>query len=431
YNALLFPIIIESVGIISSIIGVFVVRSSKGHPAGKVYSAFGIAGAFSVLGFFAISYWFMKDIRLFYCLALGLVLSLVVAVLVLYYTATGGRVTKAIAKGSQSGSAINIILGLAYGLESPVIPLIVIGGVSVASYFILGGGLLGIYGVAASTMGVLASTGIIMTSDTFGPIADNAEGIATMAGINDEVGSSLEELDGVGNVTKAVTKGYAMATCVLTAIVILFAYLTQAADLQGIAVAGLDDLVVNISNPIAITAIFIGATIPFLFSALAIKAVGKTAFQMAEEVRRQFNENPEILNGNDKPDYAKCIDISTKNALKEMIVPTLVGVITPIIMGFLVGVWYLAAYLIAVKVVSGLLAMFMYNSGGAWDNAKKYVELGNFGGKGSATHAASVIGDTVGDPLKDTAGPSLHILVKLQNILSITLLPLFIKFALF
>ncbi|UJG43968.1 MAG: sodium-translocating pyrophosphatase [Candidatus Heimdallarchaeum endolithica] len=431
YNALIFPLLIEAVGIIGSVIGVFFVRATKGKTSTNVYMSFMVAGLISLAGFFAISFWLMKDIRLFYTLGLGLVLTLVVSMLVNYYTITGGRVTKEIAKSSQSGSALNIIIGLAYGLESPVIPLIVVAGVSVASFFIMGGGMLGVFGVAASTMGVLASTGIIMSSDTFGPIADNAEGIATMSGINEEVGSALEELDGVGNVTKAITKGYAMSTCILTSIVILFAFLTQAAELKGIDASNLSNLVVNIANPIGIAAIFIGATMPFLFSALIIKAVGRASFKMADEVRRQFKEDPGILKGETKADYSRCVGISTTNALKEMIVPTLIGIFTPIIMGFLVGVWYLAAYLVAVKVVSGILAMFMFNAGGAWDNAKKYIELGNFGGKGTDTHDAAIIGDTVGDPLKDTAGPSLHILIKLQNILSITLLPLFIKFAFF
>ena len=301
----------------------------------------------------------------------------------------------------------------------------------VLSYFIAGGGLNGIYGISAATMGILASTGIIMTSDAFGPITDNADGIAEMSGIKDEVGESLDKLDAVGNVTKAVTKGYAMTTCVLTAVIMLFAYLTEAARLLGINFTDVNDVVVNIVNPVTMAAMFIGAAVPFLFSALAIRAVGKTAFQMVNEVRRQFREIPGLLEGKAKPNYSRCIDISTKNSLKEMIPPTLVGLVAPVIVGFTFGIWALAAYLIAIKVVSGILAMVMYNSGGAWDNAKKYIEAGHFGGKGTPAHAAAVIGDTFGDPLKDTAGPSLHILVKLQDILSITLLPLLVSYALF
>ncbi|MFW9851688.1 MAG: sodium-translocating pyrophosphatase [Candidatus Thorarchaeota archaeon] len=430
YNAIIFPLLVESVGIIGSIVGVFSIRASKTKPATKVYLAFGLSGIISIIGLFPICYWLMHDMRLFYCLLLGLGLTLIVALVVLYYTATGWKVTRKIAEGAKSGSAIDLILGLAYGLESPAIPVVTIGLVSVAAYFIAGGGFVGIYGISAAVMGVLISAGIIMASDAFGPIADNAEGIASMSELTDEVGSSLEELDGVGNVTKAVTKGYAMATAILTAVLILFAYLTQAADLKGIVLEHIDDIPINLSNPIAIAAMFIGAVIPFLFSALAIKAVGKTAFKMSDEVRRQFEENPGILTGESNADYTKCVDISTKNSLKAMILPTLLGIVTPIAMGFIVGVWNLAVYLLAVKVVSGILAMFMYNAGGAFDNAKKYIELGHNGGKYSKAHEASVIGDTVGDPLKDTAGPSLHILVKLQNILSIMLLPLLVTFAL-
>ncbi len=428
-NAIVFPLLVESVGIIGSIIGVFSIRASKTKPELKIYYAFALSALVSIAGTFPICYFLMDDLRLFYCILLGIGLTLVVAIIVLYYTKTGGRVTRKIAEGSKSGSAINLIIGLGYGLESPAIPIVTLGLVSVAAYFIAGGDLAGVYGISAAVMGVLISAGIIMASDAFGPIADNSEGIGTMSDMNDEVGTALEELDGVGNVTKAVTKGYAMATAILTAVLILFAYLTQAAEQTGHPLNHVNDFPINMANPIAITAMFIGAVVPFLFSALAMKAVGKTAFQMSDEVRRQFKENPKILTGEAKADYKKCVDISTKNSLKAMILPTILGVAAPIIMGFVVGIWNLAVYLLAVKVVAGILAMFMYNAGGAFDNAKKYIELGHFGGKNSEAHAAAVIGDTVGDPLKDTAGPALHILVKLQNILAIMLLPLFIAFA--
>ncbi len=441
-NAIIFPLLVESVGIIGSIIGVFSIRASKTKPATKIYLAFGLSAFVSIAGTFPICYYLMRTpndpygLRIFFCIILGVGLTLIVALIVLYYTATGGRVTRKIAEGSKSGSAINLILGLGYGLESPTIPIVTLGLVSVAAYYIaggfteVGGSLEGVYGISAAVMGVLISAGIIMASDAFGPIADNSEGIATMSDMNDEVGTALEELDGVGNVTKAVTKGYAMATAVLTAVLILFAYLTQAAELTGHPLNHVNDFPINVANPVAISALFIGAVMPFLFSALAIKAVGKTAFKMSDEVRRQFKENPGILTGETKADYKKCVDISTKNSLKAMILPTLLGIGVPVIMGFVVGIWNLAVYLLAVKVVAGILAMFMYNAGGAFDNAKKYIELGHFGGKNSDAHAAAVIGDTVGDPLKDTAGPALHILVKLQNILAIMLLPLFVMFAL-
>jgi len=383
-------------------------------------------GILCILGFYFVSTRIMHDIRLFYCTTLRLLTSLLVALLVLYYTKTGGKVTRSIAAASQSGAAINLIIGLSYGLESAVLPIILVAFVVIISYLILGGGLQGIYGISASTVGILSTTGIIMASDTFGPIADNAQGIAEMADEQDlEI---AESLDAVGNVTKAVTKGYAMTCCVLTAIIILFAYLMTIIKYSSMKYT-LESIVVNMVHPKILCATFLGAALPFIFSALAIRAVGKTSFQMVNEVRRQFKEIPGLLEGKAKPDYSTCVDISTKNALREMVLPTLISLIFPVAVGFIFNIWALAAYLIAVSIVSSLLAIFMFNSGGAFDNAKKYIEMGHFGGKGSPAHAASVIGDTVGDPLKDCAGPSLHILVKLQNILSITLLPIFLYYA--
>ncbi|MCD6537816.1 sodium-translocating pyrophosphatase [Candidatus Bathyarchaeota archaeon] len=426
YKAVIFPMLIESISIVATIIGIFLVREGR-DPIRSVYTGFFSTGILCIIGFYLVSVQFMHDIRLFYCTTLGLLTSLIIALLVLYYTKTGGSVTRRIAAASQSGAAINLIIGLSYGLESAVPPVILVALVVVASYLILGGGLQGIYGISASTVGILSTTGIIMASDTFGPIADNAQGIAEMAGEEDL--RTAESLDSVGNVTKAITKGYAMTCCILTAIVILFAYMMTIIKYSGMTFT-LESLTVNIIHPKVICAIFLGAALPFIFSALAIRAVGKTSFQMVEEVRRQFREIPGLLEGRAKPDYSTCVDISTRNALREMILPTLLSLTFPIIVGFIFNVWALAAYLIAVSIVSSLLAIFMFNSGGAFDNAKKYIEMGHFGGKGSPAHAASVIGDTVGDPLKDCAGPSLHILVKLQNILSITMLPILLQYAL-
>ena len=426
YKAVIFPMLIESISIVATIIGIFLVREGR-DPIRSVYTGFFSTGILCIIGFYLVSVQFMHDIRLFYCTTLGLLTSLIIALLVLYYTKTGGSVTRRIAAASQSGAAINLIIGLSYGLESAVPPVILVALVVVASYLILGGGLQGIYGISASTVGILSMTGIIMASDTFGPIADNAQGIAEMAGEEDL--RTAESLDSVGNVTKAITKGYAMTCCILTAIVILFAYMMTIIKYSGMTYT-LESLTVNIIHPKVICAIFLGAALPLIFSALAIRAVGKTSFQMVEEVRRQFREIPGLLEGRAKPDYSTCVDISTRNALREMILPTLLSLIFPIIVGFIFNVWALAAYLIAVSIVSSLLAIFMFNSGGAFDNAKKYIEMGHFGGKGSPAHAASVIGDTVGDPLKDCAGPSLHILVKLQNILSITMLPILLQYAL-
>jgi len=429
FKAVVFPLFIESIGVIATIIGILSIKRTK-NVTKSLYMTLFISGIICLIGFYFLTTKYMQDIHLFYSASLGLAASLIVALLTLYYTGSEGRVVRRIAEASQSGAAINLITGFSYGLESAVLPVFIIAIVTITSYFICGGGFKGIYGIATATMGILSTTGIVMASDTFGPISDNADGIAEMSGISKEVGEATEMLDAVGNVTKAVTKGYAMATMMLTAVVILFAYLTEAASLLGVEITSVHDVIVNLFDPISIVAVIIGATIPFLFSAWAIRAVGHAAFQVVEEVRRQFREIKGLLEGKAKADYSTCVDITTKNALKEMIPPTMLGLIAPVVIGFLMNVWALAAYLIAVKVVSAILAMFMYNAGGAWDNAKKYIEAGNFGGKGSKSHEAAVIGDTFGDPLKDTAGPSLHILVKLQNILSITLLPLFLSYAL-
>ncbi len=438
-----YPLVAESIGVIGVIIGVLTFRPGK-NPMRSIYMSFAIATIVSLIGFYWLGAYYMNDIMLFYTSTLGVVTSFIIALIILYYTGNHKPVIE-IARASQSGAAINLIYGLAYGLESSVLPTIVVGIVIGISYLIAGGGIRGIYGIASAAAGILSTTGIIMAADTFGPISDNADGIAEMAGISDEVSDKTEVLDAAGNVTKAVTKGYAMACASITSIVLLFAFIVEAGvKYLGIGVNELDGLLKGfiidspeaprlmayIFEPTVIIPLFIGATVPFLFSSMAIKAVGKTAFQMVEEVRRQFREIKGLLEGKAKPDYARAVDISTKNALREMVAPTLLGLLSPVIIGLIFGVRGMMAYLVGVTVIAVLLALFMYNVGGAWDNAKKYIEAGNFGGKGTEAHAASVIGDTVGDPLKDTAGPSLHILIKLQNIIAITLLPIFILYAL-
>ncbi len=270
--------------------------------------------------------------------------------------------------------------------------------------------------------------GMMQSIDTFGPISDNAAGIAEMSGTSKEAKESLDTLDAAGNVTKAITKGYGLTKSVLSSIVILFAYIFVLIQYQGITMNNISDIAMhlNLANPHIIVAILIGASIPFLFSALLLRATSRVASKMVEEIRRQFKEISGLLTGDAKPDYSRCIDISTRNSLKEMIFPVLVGLVAPVIIGFTLGVWPLAAFQIGVTIMGALLAVFMFNSGAAFDNAKKYIETGHYGGKGGVAHKAAVIGDTVGDPMKDTVGPSLHILIKLSNILSITLLPVFL-----
>jgi len=419
--AVVFPLVTQAIGVIATIIGVSLVRGWKNISPIKSFNiGLFVTGIICAVGFYVSSIYLLNDINIFYCALAGLIASLVVGVVAQYYTGTGMRPVTKIAEASQRGPAINIIIGLAYGLQSAFIPVITIAAVIAFSY-----SLAGFYGVAAATLGILSMTGIIMSSDTFGPISDNADGIAEMSGIKDEVGESLEALDAMGNTTKALTKAYAMACAGLSAVVIFVTYLHIVESLTG---SSFD--IINLVEPRNIVGLFIGVILPFLFSALAIGATGKTAFLMVDEVRRQFREIKGLLEGKTKPEYARCVDISTKNALKEMVIPTLIGIISPIVIGLIFDEQVLGALLIGQTASVIALAPFFINVGGAWDNAKKYVEAGHFGGKGTETHAAAVVGDTVGDPLKDVAGPSLHIFTKLINMTALVFAPVIVAYAL-
>jgi len=429
FNAVLFPLLTRSIGAIGAVLGVLAVRGTgKRNPITSLNIGFFTTGVFSVGAFFVLANWVMNDMRLFWCLTLGLIAALVNALVVQYYTGAGSKPVREIAQAATSGPGVNIITGMAYGFESAVFPKVFIALVNVAAYMIMGGGIPGFFGIAAATLGITEMKGIIMAGDAFGPIADNAGGIAEMSGLSREVRRAADVLDSAGNITKAITKGYSMSCALMTSVVIFFTYIVEIARHSGLPLL---DVVYNtkfvLIDPVNITGIMIGSTIPFLFSAQAIQAVGRTAYKVVDEVRRQFREIPGLLEGKVHADYSRCVDIATRESLREMIWPTVWGVVFPVAMGFFFNVWALAAYLIGVKIIGATLAMFMFNSGGAWDNAKKFIEDGHLGGKGSDAHKSSVIGDTVGDPLKDTSGPSLHILIKLQNILAITLLPLFLE----
>jgi K(+)-stimulated pyrophosphate-energized sodium pump len=446
WAAVLFPLVSEAIGAIGAVLGVLVVRGTeRRNPLFSMNLGFLTTGLFSVISYYFLAVRVMRDSRLFYCLALGTAIA--VSLLVQYYTGITQRPVKEIARGGMSGVATNLIYGFAWGMESAVILKILVAVVNVIAFYIMGGGLPGILGITAATMGISVMRGIIMAADAFGPIADNASGIAEMAGLGPQVRRAGDVLDAAGNITKAITKGYSMSTALMTSVVILFAYILSAAELAGASHENLSGVItfggtdlegvveqivrgLSLAHPLNIAALMIGSTIPFLFSAQAMKAVGRTAFRMVDEVRRQFREISGLLAGQAAPEYSACVDIGTRHALREMVAPTLVGVAFPVAVGFLMGPWALAFYLVGVKVIGATLAIFMFNTGGAWDNAKKYIEEGHFGGKGSEPHKAGVIADTFGDPLKDTAGPSLHILIKLQNILGITLLPLFYHYGL-
>ena len=428
-KGMIIPLILAAVGVVFSILGTFLVRTKEKADQrsllsslrrGTNFSAILIAvAAFPIVRFLL----GQEHIGLYFAILAGLLGGVLIGIATEYFTSDSYKPTRKLAKDAETGSATTIIGGIGLGMLSTVVPIVIIVAAILVAFFVSGGGSFGMYGIALAAVGMLSTLGITLATDAYGPIADNAGGIAQMAGLDESVRERTDALDSLGNTTAATGKGFAIGSAALTALALIASYKEQICN-----ILKTDTFAIDLLNPVVLGGLFIGACLPFIFAALTMKSVGKAAESVVKEVRRQFRSISGIMEGKTDPDYKTCVDLCTRASLREMIAPTVIAVAVPVIVGLILGPAGVIGLLSGATATGFLLAVFMSNSGGAWDNAKKYIESGNHGGKGSDSHKAAVVGDTVGDPFKDTSGPAINILIKLLSIVSIVFATLVANF---